>query len=101
MGLPDPNNTMRKPDLFSRADSSPRFCSYNRSAMLFACIWLALAALACGATPPPPAAAERGPVLGRPLPPLEAPDQDGRVRSFESLKGPKGLVLVLVQSADW
>ena len=60
--------------------------------------------LACGgqATPPPlPPAEQRGPAIGKPMPAFEIPDQDGRPQTFQSLKGPKGLLLVLVQSADW
>jgi hypothetical protein len=50
---------------------------------------------------PGPTAAEPGPGLGQPLPAFQALDQDGRPRSFESLRGPKGLVLVFFRSADW
>lgn len=46
-------------------------------------------------------AAELGPAVGQPLPAFEAPDQDGTGRSFENLRGPKGLVLVFLRSADW
>ena len=42
-----------------------------------------------------------GPAIGQPLPRFEAPDQDGHRRDFESLRGPKGLVLVFFRSADW
>jgi cytochrome oxidase Cu insertion factor (SCO1/SenC/PrrC family) len=42
-----------------------------------------------------------GPAVGHRLPPFEAVDQDGRQRTFESLRGPKGLVLVFFRSADW
>ncbi len=45
--------------------------------------------------------AERGPAEGQPLPAVEAPDQDGRTQTFETLRGPKGLVLVFFRSADW
>jgi hypothetical protein len=48
-----------------------------------------------------PAAADPGPAVGQPLAPFEAPDQDGRPRSFESLRGPNGLVLLFFRSADW
>ena len=44
---------------------------------------------------------EAGPAIGRPLPPFELPDQDGHAQTFESLRGPKGLVLVFFRSADW
>ena len=50
---------------------------------------------------PGPGQAERGPAVGQPLPAFEARDQDGRSRSFETLRGPKGLVLVFFRSADW
>jgi len=42
-----------------------------------------------------------GPAIGDRLPVLEAVDQDGRPRTFESLRGPKGLVLLFFRSADW
>ena len=43
----------------------------------------------------------RGPAIGQPLPAFELADQAGVVRTFESLRGPSGLVLVFFQSADW
>lgn len=49
-----------------------------------------------GANPP-----DLGPSVGEALPPFEAPDQDGKLRSFDSLRGPKGLALVFFRSADW
>jgi cytochrome oxidase Cu insertion factor (SCO1/SenC/PrrC family) len=42
-----------------------------------------------------------GPAVGERLPAFEAVDQDGRPRTFESLRGPKGLVLLFFRSADW
>jgi len=42
-----------------------------------------------------------GPKVGEVLPAFEAKDQDGRTRTFASLKGPTGLVLVFFRSADW
>jgi hypothetical protein len=42
-----------------------------------------------------------GPAVGARLPVFEALDQDGRPRAFESLRGPKGLVLLFFRSADW
>lgn len=42
-----------------------------------------------------------GPRIGEPLPPFQAVDQDGRARDFLSLKGPKGLALLVYRSADW
>lgn len=46
-------------------------------------------------------ATELGPSVGQPLPAFEAPDQEGGLRSFENLRGPKGLVLIFFRSADW
>jgi hypothetical protein len=42
-----------------------------------------------------------GPAVGDRLPAIGAVDQDGRTRTFESLRGPKGLVLLFFRSADW
>lgn len=42
-----------------------------------------------------------GPALGARLPPLGLPDQTGRERSFEDLRGPNGLLLLVFRSADW
>jgi len=54
---------------------------------------------AVSATPPP--ALEVGPAIGESIPRFEAHDQAGRVRTFDDLKGPNGLVLVFFRSADW
>jgi hypothetical protein len=42
-----------------------------------------------------------GPAVGSRIPAFEAADQNGRKRTFETLRGPKGLVLLFVRSADW
>jgi hypothetical protein len=42
-----------------------------------------------------------GPAVGTKVPPFEAADQNGKTQTFESLRGPKGLVLAFVRSADW
>lgn len=47
------------------------------------------------------AAGGPGPAVGEALPAFEARDQAGKVRSFETLRGPRGLVLVFFRSADW
>ena len=44
---------------------------------------------------------EAGPAIGQPLPAFALPDQGGRIQTFESLRGPQGLVLVFFRSADW
>lgn len=42
-----------------------------------------------------------GPAIGAKIPAFEAIDQDGKPQTFESLRGPKGLALLFVRSADW
>ncbi|MBX9600467.1 MAG: hypothetical protein K2X35_05675 [Bryobacteraceae bacterium] len=42
-----------------------------------------------------------GPPPGAPIPAFELPDQTGRKQTFESLRGPAGLVLMFFRSADW
>jgi hypothetical protein len=49
----------------------------------------------------PVAAFDPGPRVGEPLPAFQALDQDGRLRDFASLKGRKGLALLVHRSADW
>jgi hypothetical protein len=49
----------------------------------------------------PHAFTPRGPAVGERLPGFELADPQGRVQTFETLKGPRGLVLVFFQSADW
>ena len=42
-----------------------------------------------------------GPAVGVKVPAFEAPDQNGRLQKLETLRGPKGLMLVFTRSADW
>jgi hypothetical protein len=42
-----------------------------------------------------------GPAVGSKIPSFEAVDQSGKRQTFESLRGPKGLALLFVRSADW
>ena len=42
-----------------------------------------------------------GPRVGSKIPPFEASDQFGKRQTLESLRGPKGLALLFVRSADW
>ena len=35
------------------------------------------------------------------IPAFEAKDQNGRVQTFESIRGPKGAFLVFYRSTDW
>jgi hypothetical protein len=65
----------------------------------------ALALAAAGlAGPSPRAGADDfapGPAPGSPLPALGLPDQTGRLRAFDDLRGPEGLLLLVHRSADW
>lgn len=42
-----------------------------------------------------------GPETGARIPDFRLPDQHGREQTFDTLKGPNGLVLLVVRSADW
>ena len=42
-----------------------------------------------------------GPAVGETVPSFRAPDQQGRERDFDSLKGPNGALLLFFRSADW
>ncbi|MCL6551690.1 MAG: hypothetical protein K6W08_01005 [Firmicutes bacterium] len=48
----------------------------------------------------PPVAAV-GPAVGTRIPPFGAPDQDGRQQTFESIRGPRGAIIVFIRSSDW
>jgi hypothetical protein len=42
-----------------------------------------------------------GPAIGSKIPAFKAIDQNGVGQTFQSLKGPHGLALMFVRSADW
>ncbi len=42
-----------------------------------------------------------GPNIGEPIPPFRAPDQQGRIQTFDSIRGPRGAIIVFIRSADW
>jgi hypothetical protein len=42
-----------------------------------------------------------GPQVGSRVPSFTLPDQTGRLRTLDSLMGPKGAILVFFRSADW
>ena len=42
-----------------------------------------------------------GPAIGEKIPFFRAPDQYGRMQDFDSVRGPKGAVVVFNRSADW
>jgi len=46
-------------------------------------------------------AREYGPAEGSKLPAFHMPDQDGKMRSLQSVMGPKGALIVFYRSADW
>jgi peroxiredoxin len=46
-------------------------------------------------------ALKTGPEIGTHIPDFAAADQNGQRQTFASLRGPKGLVLMFVRSADW
>jgi peroxiredoxin len=62
-----------------------------RLALLAVLAWSALAA-----DPP-----KTGPAAGASIPAFEGVDQNGKRQTFETLRGPKGLVLLFTRSADW
>ncbi len=66
--------------------------------MLLASLLLAATQTTAPARPDP---MTLGPSAGQALPAFEAKDSTGTSRTFESLKGPNGLVLVFFRSADW
>lgn len=39
--------------------------------------------------------------IGRPIPPLQLLDQYGKSQNFNTIKGPRGAVLIFFRSADW
>ena len=62
---------------------------------------LILVALAIASAQLPPGSKPPGPEVGARIPPLRAVDQNGRMQTFESIRGPKGAMLVFFRSADW
>jgi hypothetical protein len=76
---------------------------------------LAVALVQCGGSPAPvpspagaPASAAAagkdtapGPPVDAALPAFEAPDQEGRRQSFDTLRGPNGLLLNFNRSVVW
>ena len=49
----------------------------------------------------PNANLKTGPEIGRKIPAFSGVDQTGRIQNFDSLKGPRGLVLFFNRSVDW
>ena len=42
-----------------------------------------------------------GPEVGQKIPSFRAPDQNGKMQDFNSIRGPNGAMVVFVRSADW
>jgi peroxiredoxin len=42
-----------------------------------------------------------GPQIGERVPDFSLRDQTGRLRNLESIRGPRGAMLVFLRSADW
>jgi hypothetical protein len=42
-----------------------------------------------------------GPEVGQNIPYFNALDQNGRLQDFNSVRGPKGAMIVFLRSADW
>jgi len=62
---------------------------------------LVMAATALAASAQQPRGFRTGPAVGEKIPAFEAVDQHGNKQTLDSLKGPNGLMLVFVRSADW
>ena len=67
---------------------------------------LAVWTLVCAAAPVQAADREQpalntGPKVGDPIPAFEVADSSGKPQTFETLRGPKGLLLLFTRSADW
>jgi cytochrome oxidase Cu insertion factor (SCO1/SenC/PrrC family) len=45
--------------------------------------------------------ADPGVKVGETIPAFSLPDQNGKTQTLETLRGPKGLMLVFFRSADW
>ncbi len=46
-------------------------------------------------------AATTGLAVGDKIPPFELRDQNGKLQSFQSVRGPKGAAIYFMRSADW
>jgi hypothetical protein len=77
--------------------------------MLRICFFLILLLPLCSADdrtrlrpiPPTDQNLKTGPAIGARIPEFTALDQNGKRQTFESLRGPHGLALLFVRSADW
>ena len=49
----------------------------------------------------PKSSFQPGPAVGQKIPLFRAQDQYGRMRDFDSVRGPEGAMIVFERSADW
>ncbi len=59
-----------------------------------------LSVVACGEVSPAEGG-HTGPDVGQTIPIFEAVDQNGRNQTFETIRGPRGALIVFYRSADW
>ena len=62
---------------------------------------LLLVSWTAAAAPPADDGFDPGPAIGAPLPALGLADQTGAPRTFDDVRGPEGLLLLVYRSADW
>lgn len=79
---------------------SMRLCwsqvNLNLKSTLFLTVWPVVMAAQL-----PPGSPMPGPAVGGNIPVFHAVDQEGREQAFESIRGPRGAMLVFHRSADW
>ena len=74
-------------------------------AIVFCLLWALPLAAQAPPRPPEPwmndPPTSTGLAVGAKIPPFRAPDQNGRMQDFGSIRGPKGAAIYFVRSADW
>jgi len=65
------------------------------------CCALGLATLPAWAADREQSVLNTGPDIGDPIPPFAVADSGGKPQTFETLRGPNGLLLLFTRSADW
>jgi len=77
---------------------------FQRTAMLLLGLCLLSSAIVRGQTREPWMLApptSTGLAVGQEIPSLRAPDQNGRMQDFDSIRGPQGAAIFFMRSADW
>ena len=70
-------------------------------ALLAVCVWAADEKPRLHTVPDSDKGLKTGPAVGSKIPAFEAVDQSGKRQTFDTLRGPKGLALLFIRSADW